>query len=391
MRGSIVKRKNGYSIVYDVGEKWNDKRGCWVRRQKWEKVPSPNTRKHAEKMLTEKLSQINRGEYLEPITISFRDFAKKWVEKYARPQVRSSTLVIYDGYIKNHFMPVFGDMNLGKIGVEDVLSFKAQKLESQLSPQTVKHLLRILRQMFDHAVDWGYLRGNPAKKVSNPKIPRVEMDFLTADEVRIFLDQVSKHWYSFFLTAITTGLRAGELLAMRWGNLDWSSGKYHVRETYLRSRGGYAACFARPKTDTSVAPVNITPMCIEALRDHKRRQTEKKMSLGQDYQDNDLIFGSGIGGPLDSCNIVKRIFNPTLKAAGLRRIRFHDLRHTCASLLIAQGENPKYIQKQLRHSSFEMTFDRYGHLFPDTNREAASRLDETLFGKKLSSSASCFQ
>jgi integrase len=95
-----------------------------------------------------------------------------------------------------------------------------------------------------------------------------------------------------------------------------------------------------------------------------------------------LIFATSTGTPLDSCNIVKKIFHPALKAAGLHRIRFHDLRHTCASLLINQGESPKYIQSQLRHASIDMTFDRYGHLFPDAGKEAAARMDEALFGNQ---------
>lgn len=388
MRGTIVKRKSGYTIVYDVGQKWDEERGCYVRDQKWEKVPHPDTRKHAEALLAERLSQLNRGEYLEAPKITFAVFARKWMEKYASGQVRPSTLVLYEGYLKKHFIPIFGSMNLDQIGVEEMQSFKTDKMASGLSPQTVKHLLRVLRQMFSHAIDWNYLRANPVDKVRNPKIPRVAKDFFTSDEVRIFLNHVQLRWYALFLTAITTGLRVGELLAMRWSNLDWNSGKYHVRETCLRARGGYAAGIAEPKTETSVAPVHLTPSCLEALREHRQRQTEQRLAMGMDYQDNDLIFATESGGMLDSCNIVKRVFNPTLQKAGLRRIRFHDLRHTCASLLIAQGENPKFIQSQLRHASIEMTFDQYGHLFPEAGKEAAARLDESLFGVMRSVSSS---
>jgi integrase len=243
-------------------------------------------------------------------------------------------------------------------------------------------MLRLIRQMLDHAIDWGYLRTNPAKKVRNPKIPKRDMDFLTAEEVRLFLNHVPDKWYPFFLTAIVTGLRAGELLAMKWGSLDWNRGQYFVKETWLRPRGGQPARIAEPKTDSSIAPVDLTPTCMYALREHQRHQTEERLKAGEAYQNQDLIFATPEGTFLDSCNIVKRAFNPVLKAAGVRRIRFHDIRHTCASLLIAQSESPKYIQKQLRHASIEMTFDRYGHLFPDTNREAALRLDEALFGKR---------
>lgn len=124
----------------------------------------------------------------------------------------------------------------------------------------------------------------------------------------------------------------------------------------------------------------MTPVCLEVLREHHKRQTEEKLKVGSDYQDQDLIFATAKGTPWDAHNVVNRQFLPALKDAGLRRIRFHDLRHTCATLLINQGVPPKYIQRQLRHASIETTFDRYGHLFPETNQEAVQKLDAALLG-----------
>ena len=139
--------------------------------------------------------------------------------------------------------------------------------------------------------------------------------------------------------------------------------------------------FGPTKTLESVQKVDLTPVCLNALKTHQRRQAEEKLQGGQKYEGQDLIFAQPNGRALDHNNVVNRVFKPALKEAGLRTFRFHDLRHTCAALLIAQKESPKYIQKQLRHASIEITFDRYGHLFPDENQEAARRLDETLFGK----------
>ncbi|MBT7913084.1 site-specific integrase [Candidatus Bathyarchaeota archaeon] len=127
--------------------------------------------------------------------------------------------------------------------------------------------------------------------------------------------------------------------------------------------------------------MDLTATCLRALEAHRKRQAEEKLKVGEKYQDLGLIFATGIGSGWNDKNVVNREFHPLLKEAGLRRIRFHDLRHTCASLLIAQGESPKYVQRQLRHASIQITFDRYGHLFPETNRKAMRRMDETLFGK----------
>ena len=130
-------------------------------------------------------------------------------------------------------------------------------------------------------------------------------------------------------------------------------------------------------------PVDLTPTCQAALRAHESNQAADRLKAGEKYQKQDLIFATATGGLLHDINIVQRVFKPTLKAAGLpTSMRFHDLRHTCASLLIDQGESPKYVQKQMRHASIEITFDTYGHLYPDANKEAAQRLDDALFGNK---------
>jgi len=167
---------------------------------------------------------------------------------------------------------------------------------------------------------------------------------------------------------------------MKWANVDWNQGKYFVRETLTRKMETQERGFASPKTEGSAQPVDLTPTCLDALTALRKYQAEERLKIGDDYQDLDLVFATTQGTPLNDRNVIQRVFEPALKNAGLRRIRFHDLRHTCASLLIAQGENPKYVQKQLRHASIQITFDRYGHLFPDANREAVRRLDDTLFG-----------
>ena len=167
---------------------------------------------------------------------------------------------------------------------------------------------------------------------------------------------------------------------MKWSNLDLDKGQYFVRETVLLSRQGRPASIGEPKTTSSIAPVDVTPACMSALKGHKRRQAVQRLKAGDKYRDLGLIFTLDDGGLLDHRNVVRRVYEPALTTAGLRTLRFHDLRHTCASLLIAQAESPKYIQKQLRHASVQITFDRYGHLFEEVNQEAAKRMDAMIFG-----------
>ena len=176
--------------------------------------------------------------------------------------------------------------------------------------------------------------------------------------------------------------------ARRALRLDWNGGRYFVKENLTRKTQTHPKGFAQPKTKEAAQHVDLTPSCLDALPTHRKRQAEDRLKAGEEYRDMDLVFATAKGMPLDHWNVVKRVFEPTLKAAGLRRMRFHDLRHTCASLLIAQGESPKYIQKQLRHASIDITFDTYGHLFPESNREAARRTDETLFGSQRQATGS---
>jgi len=256
---------------------------------------------------------------------------------------------------------------------EDVQRLVTQK-KKELSPKTVKNVLVPLKEMFKHAVRWGYLRESPALYVELPRVPHKEMDFLTPEEIRMFLGHVPPHRYALFLTGVMTGMRRGELLGMRWANLDWNRGQYFVREALYRKR------FVEPKSETSRRAIDLSPTVMDALRHHKTEQGKEKLSLGPEYQDLDLIFCREDGTPFDPDTVAKLEFQRYLRDAGIRHIRFHDLRHTYASLLIAQGENAKYIQTQLGHASIQITFDRYGHLMRDVNQEAAERLDESVFG-----------
>jgi integrase len=384
MRGHIQKRtlKNGstrYSIVYDLPH------GGGNRRQKSETVAPPHTRKHAEQVLAQRLAELHRSEFVEPSRMPFQRFASRWVSKYATGQVREGTLADYLSLFENHLFPHFGDMPLAEIAVEDVQEFKSTKLASGLSPQTVKHSLRLFRQMLGHAVEWELLRSNPADKVKNPRIPKAEMDVLSPAETQTLIQATPQKWRPLLYTAISTGLRVGELLAMKWKNLEWHSQRYFVRETLSRKRGEYQGGFTPPKTEGSARSVDLTPFCLGLLKQHQKRQAEEKLSAGPTYDDSGLVFATALGRPLDHNNIVHRQFHSALEKAGLRRIRFHDLRHTCASLLINEGVSPKYIQRQLRHESIQTTFDRYGHLFPETNEEAARVLDDALLGRGVPS------
>ena len=352
-QGSVVKRSGSWYAVYRVGNK-----------QKWEKAGT--SRSAAEKLLIRRINDANLGLNLEQPKIRLRDFVQKWIEDYARINVKQSTYIGYLTIIDIHLLPSLGDRWLHSITAGDIQHLISERItKAGLKPKTVVNVLLLLKEILRSAVAWGYLRASPAEHVRLPRVERKEMDFLTAEEVRLLLSAVDPDDYCLILTAVFTGMRRGELLALQWSDIDWNSSEILVRRAYVKG------AVVSPKSSHSRRRIVMSPYLRSALEQHR---------LLNRRRDSELVFCNREGGYIDPENFIKRVFQPALERAGLRRIRFHDLRHTYASLLIAQGENIKFIQQQLGHGSAKTTLDRYGHLMPNRENDAARRLDETVFG-----------
>ena len=357
-RGTIVKRKSGsYAIVYRV-----------YGKQKWKTIgPS---KKMAERALTDTMSKIDRGEYRELKEITFGQFADKWLEDYVEIKCRPTTYSDYRTGINKHLKPYFGkNIPLTAISPDLVQGFVSMKVkEGRLSAKTIIGILVPFKEMLKHAVRWGYLRSNPAMYVERPRVEHKEMDFFTPREIGRFLDNVKAEHYTFFLLAVTTGMRIGEICGLKWTDINWLTNQIHVQRTFHSNK-----TFGAPKTRASVRRINMTPSLISTLKRHQLK------SMPNEFE---LVFCNKSGNPVNRQNLVAREFKPALKRAGLKDIRFHDLRHTYASLLIHQGENIKYIQSQIGHASAQITWDTYGHLMPEVNNGAGERLDKSIFGEK---------
>lgn len=352
-KGSVVKRSGSWYAVYRDGG-----------NQKWEFAGG--SKRAAERLLSKRMSQVNAGTYQEFEQTLFEEFSARWLSDYARVSVKPSTYVSYENIIRLHLNPRFGRQYLHRISTADFQKLVSEKITNDgLSPKTVINILIPLKEMFKHAVVWGLVKRDPTLYVKRPRVETEEMDFLTPEEIRLFLDNVAPDYYPLFLTAVMTGMRRGELLALQWGDIDWNSNQISVRRSIFRGE------FITPKSKNSIRRIVMSP----ALR----RQLERHRLQGK-KSGRELVFSNSSGLPLDPDNLVKREFHPALDRAGLRRIRFHDLRHTYASLLISQGENIKFIQSQLGHASAKTTLDRYGHLMPNLENDAARRLDKTVFG-----------
>jgi len=352
-RGMIRKRERIWYIVYP-----------FEGRKKWERV-GPK-RREAEKLLASRLEEIRLGKLKELKKIRFNEFVDIWMCDFVAVRTKESTRRSYRSIIDTHLMPRFENMELGRMTARGIQSFVSSLARREaVSTKTISNILAVLKQMLGHAVRWGYLHHNPADQVDKPRVVRREMYCLTPDEVQAFLAHVNPKYYALFLAAVMTGLRRGELLGLTWGDINWEREVIHV------TRSLYMGKLIQPKTERSMRVVAMPERVAHEL---------KKLRLKRPGSEKELIFRTDSGRPIEPDNLVKRQFLPALKRAGLKKIRFHDLRHTHASLLIAQGESVKYIQDQLGHASVQTTLDRYGHLFPEDRKRAAIRLERTLFG-----------
>lgn len=370
--GSCQHPRAGYSIIYCVG-----------KRQKWETVG--RNKKEAERRLVHIVAQLHQGTYRELSPIIFREFADRWLTDYVAAAVKPLTLRSYREITRKHLVPCFGDYLLTDITPASIQRFIARTLrEKHLSPKTANYFLMLLKSMFKHARRWGLLRENPAQDITNARVEPKEMDFLNPAEIRALLEAADQPFKTLFLTAVMTGLRRGELIGLQWGDIDWRSNNISVRRSLFWLRGQELQDqreamaptarrwqFSTPKSKRSIRTVVMSPSLQDALELHR---------LTAPVSPHDLVFCTKDGGPLDPHNMCQREFFPALTRAGLRRIRFHDLRHTYTALLIAQGEHAKFIQNQLGHASIQTTLDRYGHLLPDAHRDSGAKLDIQIFG-----------
>jgi integrase len=331
-------------------------------RWKWE--AGGRLKKNADALLRRREREIAEGTYgLE--VISFEEFSRKWLKDYAGIKVKPQTHNDYEGVIRKHLNPFFGESLLRDITPARVQEYVTDKAESGLSPRTINKTLTVLKMMLKHAVIWGYLKENPARFVERPREKRKEMDYLTPEEVRRLLGAASPEFRPLFSTAVLTGARQGELLALRWGDVDLEQGIVYVRRSYHPEHG-----FVEPKSARGSRAIFMSPELVRILRSHKASTNGSA---------DRLVFPNTAGKPMLHQNMVRREFHPALERAGLKRVRFHDLRHTYAAMMISLGENIKFIQTQMGHSSISTTLDRYGHLLPEASEGVGGRLDNLVF------------
>ncbi|MFC1947543.1 tyrosine-type recombinase/integrase [Chloroflexota bacterium] len=371
MRGHIKKRGDSYSIVLSLGK--DPITGKRVRQ--W--ITVNGTDKDAEKRLTELLHQYDTGTYMKPDKLKVSEYLGNWLKEYAKPNLSPRGYERYEIIARVHLIPALGNIELAKLKPTHIQALYNQKLQSGSKPRTVKYLHTVLHVALNTALKWGLVMRNVADAVDPPRDHRTEMQTWNESELNQFLE-TSKNspYYALFYTVLFTGMRRSEILALRWQDVDLIYGQISVNRSLHQVKDG-SYVFTQPKTAKSRRTIALSPSAALVLKEHYENQQMDKAFLGTTLIESDLVFSTPEGKPYRP-NTVTRSWQIIAARAGVKVIRFHDARHTHASLMLKKGIHPKIVQERLGHSNISMTLDTYSHVAPGLQEAAAKSFDEML-------------
>lgn len=360
--GSIYKRKRDGLYVAAVVDAEGQRRVFYGK-----------TRVQAGDRLAEAQADLAKGLPLPSARLTVEQYLDRWLEG-ARSTVRPNTYAGYESTLRLHVKPEIGRRTLARLGPQDLQALYQKLLTKGLSPRSVQLAHAILHRALRQAERWGLVARNPARLVDVPRPTPPPIQPLAPDEIHRLLEAAQGDRYeALYVIAVTTGLRSGELLGLRWADIDLAVAELHVTQQAQRTSEGWA--FTEPKTGKGRRTVTLPAIAVEALKAHRIRQNEERLARGPAWEDLDLAFANELGRPVERQNLQRRSFAPLLERAGLRHIRFHDLRHSAATLLLAQGVHPKVVQERLGHAMISITLDTYSHVLPSMQADAAAKLD----------------
>jgi integrase len=362
------------------------------------------TREDVRRKLTKLLEQADQGIPVAAENWTVGKYLTYWLEHVVLPERRPRTYQGYESVVRLYVIPELGNKRLAKLTARDVRVFitriRAQCLcckhgvdaardvpqccarpggrccESRLSVRMIQSIHAVLRNALESAVREEVIPRNVAKlvRVTTPKYT-VNRGLSLAQARRVLRAARTERFYALYLLALSLGLRRGELLGLRWEDIDLDAGTLEVVQTLQRVGG--ALRFVRPKTEDSARTIPLPPLCIDALREHRRQQFTERADAWPNWQENGLVFPTRIGTPMEPDNL-RRSWGRIRVTAGLTGTRFHDMRHTCVSLLLHLGVAPDMVRDIVGHSDIEVTITIYAHTALDEKRQALAKLGDAL-------------
>lgn len=305
-------------------------------------------------------------------------YLEDWLGTYEAPSVAPQTLKDYRQIVKNHIAPALGKLTLEQVTPQRIQSLLNEKHAGGLAPRSVQYVHAVLRAALRKAVEWNLVARNAALAAKPPRVTPKEVQALTLDQAKAILEAFKgQPLEALVTTALALGLRQGEVLGLRWSDLDLDTGAVEVRYQVERRDGVWT--FAELKTEKSRRTLPLPPFLVTALREHRARQLEHRLALGPQWTDLNLVFPNPWGLPRSGSRVTHD-FQDQLARARLSRMRFHDLRHGAATLMRAQGADLRTIMEVLGHSTISITANLYTHIAPEVKRATADRMQAALGG-----------
>ena len=373
------KRGNGEGTIHrrkDGG--WCAQYTVYTAEGRKRKTLYGGTRAEVAKKLAKALSDREGGLVFDSGNITVGEYLDRWLVECVKGTVRESTFERYEYAIRPHIKPALGRVKLKSLTPAHARGFYREKLDTGLASATVHKMHVVLHKALDQAVADGLIPRNVTDAIKVPRVDREEINPLTSEEANHLIESArNDRLEALYILAIHTGLRQGELLALKWEDLDLEARTLRVRRTLTYAGGKYS--LAEPKTKKSRRTVRLTTGAVAALQGHLKRQMGEMDRLSSPYRPGGLVFANETGGTINPSNLRNRSFARLLKRAGLpTNTRFHDLRHTCATLLLSRNVNPKIVSEMLGHANIAITLDTYSPVLPDMQEKAAKALEEAL-------------
>lgn len=327
------------------------------------------------------LREQQQGTLIDVSQQTVAQYLKDWLEHSAKDRIRPRTFERYEQYVRLHIIPTLGKVKLQALSAQQIQAWKSKKLKEGLSPTTVSAMHMVLHKALADAVKLGLVVRNVCELVSPPRKRRQEMKAFTEEQARQFLDAVAGHPHeAFFVVALATGMRMGELLGLKWQDISFREGMLHVRRTLSRvptvlGEGAGSFVEAEPKTRQSRRSIVLSSIAVKTLQKHKQLQEIQKQNAEDAWEDHDYVFCNPLGRYIHP-NTLRQQFQALLRKANLPAIRFHDLRHSVATLLLSSGVHPKVVQEILGHSQISMIMDIYSHVLPTMHQDAMDKLNQ---------------